>query len=309
MTIIERSVVIPAPIAIVWATLTNTIRCGSWNALIPDLTGELRPGAKIRVRISPPGARAMSFTPTVTEVVEGRRLEWLGHLGIPGLFDGRHSFTLEALHTGRTRLAQAERFTGCLMPSTGCAATDRGRVRGDKPGVGDRVDRPPRRSPGQPFLTATIPSSFRSRRPGRRDEQLQQSIHDPYSRPTRQTSCGPVTLPSELMNSTQCPAGAGGSLGRERGAAAADGLTYQERGRHARTQNDGGIVTPFIVSRGRLSRWSTYAGAMAPPLFQAGRAPGVVTVCGSAPRGSRRSLRGRRPLCQRSRRLQVLART
>ena len=152
MTIIERSVVIPASTAIVWATLTNTIRCGSWNAVIPDLTGELRPGAKIRVRISPPGARAMSFIPTVTEVVEGRRLEWLGHLGIPGLFDGRHSFTLEALHTGRTRLAQAERFTGCLMPSTGCAATDRGRVRGDKPGRWR-----PSRSPTSPLPGTAAP--------------------------------------------------------------------------------------------------------------------------------------------------------
>ncbi len=95
MTIIERSIVIPAPAAIVWATLTDTGRYGSWNPFIPELTGELRPDAKIRVRISPPGGRAMSFTPTVTAVDEGRRLEWLGHLGVPGLFDGRHSFTLE----------------------------------------------------------------------------------------------------------------------------------------------------------------------------------------------------------------------
>jgi hypothetical protein len=61
----------------------------------------------------------MSFTPTVTVVDEGRRLEWLGHLGVPGLFDGRHSFTLEPVDADSTRLTQAERFTGCLVPFTG----------------------------------------------------------------------------------------------------------------------------------------------------------------------------------------------
>jgi hypothetical protein len=119
MTIIERSIVIPAQAAIVWATLTETNRYGSWNPFIPGLTGELRPGAKIRVRISPPGGRAMSFTPTVTAVDEGRRLEWLGQLGVSGLFDGRHSFTLQAVDAHRTRLTQAEAFTGCLVPFTG----------------------------------------------------------------------------------------------------------------------------------------------------------------------------------------------
>ena len=61
----------------------------------------------------------MSFAPTVTAVDEGRNLEWLGHLGVPGLFDGRHSFTLEPVDADRTRLTQSERFTGCLVPFTG----------------------------------------------------------------------------------------------------------------------------------------------------------------------------------------------
>jgi hypothetical protein len=118
MTSIERSIVIPAPAAIVWATLTDTGRYASWNPFITELTGDLQLGAKIRVRIRPPGGRAMSFTPTVTAVDDGRRLEWLGHLGVPGVFDGRHSFALEPVDADRTRLTQAERFTGCLVPFT-----------------------------------------------------------------------------------------------------------------------------------------------------------------------------------------------
>ena len=45
----------------------------------------------------------MTFKPRVTVVEPGRRLEWLGTMGIPGLFDGRHSFTLTPLADGRTR--------------------------------------------------------------------------------------------------------------------------------------------------------------------------------------------------------------
>ena len=37
MTIIERSIVIPAPAATVWATLTDTARYGSWNSFMPEL--------------------------------------------------------------------------------------------------------------------------------------------------------------------------------------------------------------------------------------------------------------------------------
>jgi hypothetical protein len=61
----------------------------------------------------------MTFKPRVTVVEPGRRLEWLGTMGIPGIFDGRHSFTLTPVGEGCTRLVQAEDFTGALIPFTG----------------------------------------------------------------------------------------------------------------------------------------------------------------------------------------------
>jgi len=58
----------------------------------------------------------MRFRPTVTESEPGRALEWLGRVGVPGLFDGRHRFELEPLPGGRSRLHHGERFTGLLVP-------------------------------------------------------------------------------------------------------------------------------------------------------------------------------------------------
>jgi hypothetical protein len=65
----------------------------------------------------------MTFKPWVTAVEEGRYLEWLGHLGMPGLFDGRHSFSLTPLPSGRTLLQQSETFTGVLVPFAGSMLT------------------------------------------------------------------------------------------------------------------------------------------------------------------------------------------
>jgi hypothetical protein len=38
---------------------------------------------------------------------------------MPGIFDGRHSFRLEAVGHDRTRLTQAEQFSGLLVALTG----------------------------------------------------------------------------------------------------------------------------------------------------------------------------------------------
>ena len=46
-------------------------------------------------------------------------VEWLGRLALPGIFDGRHSFTLTSLAGGRTLLQQSETFTGVLIPFAG----------------------------------------------------------------------------------------------------------------------------------------------------------------------------------------------
>lgn len=116
MKTIETSIEIDAPPEVVWARLTDFATYGSWNPFIRSIDGEAAPGARLKVRIQPPGRAGMTFRPTVLDATPGRRLGWLGTLGIRGIFDGEHRFEFEPLPGGRTRLTHSERFTGLLVP-------------------------------------------------------------------------------------------------------------------------------------------------------------------------------------------------
>jgi hypothetical protein len=116
---IETQVDLPAVPSAVWQQLVDTASMGSWNPFITSLSGVFAVGEKLQVRIAPVGGRPMTFKPRVTVVEPDQHLEWLGTMGIPGIFDGRHSFTLTPLAEGGTRLVQAEDFSGALVPFTG----------------------------------------------------------------------------------------------------------------------------------------------------------------------------------------------
>ena len=100
----------------VWQLLTDFPSFPQWNPFIRKATGNIRVGERLEVNIQPSGASGMTFRPTVLKVEPNRELRWLGHLLIPGLFDGEHSFTIEPLGEGRVRFTQREVFTGLLVP-------------------------------------------------------------------------------------------------------------------------------------------------------------------------------------------------
>jgi hypothetical protein len=58
----------------------------------------------------------MTFRPRVKQVSPGRKLRWLGHLFVPGLFDGEHAFRIELSGAGGIRFRQSEQFSGILVP-------------------------------------------------------------------------------------------------------------------------------------------------------------------------------------------------
>jgi hypothetical protein len=116
---LDTSIEIDAPPERVWSVLTDFDSFPDWNPFIRSARGEVEPGAKLEIRLEPPGGRAMTFKPTVLVAEPGRELRWLGRLLLPGLFDGEHIFRIEPIEGGRSRFVQAERFRGLLVPLFG----------------------------------------------------------------------------------------------------------------------------------------------------------------------------------------------
>ena len=114
----------------VWAVLADLPAYAEWNPFIVKIDGEPRAGSKLEVRMEPEGERAMTFRPTVLEAEPGRELRWLGHLGVPGIFDGEHRWLIEEAGPGRVRFTQSERFGGILVPLLWKKLRDGGTAKG-----------------------------------------------------------------------------------------------------------------------------------------------------------------------------------
>jgi len=100
----------------VWHSLTDFPAFAEWNPFIRHVSGVPKVGTKLEVFMQSSGTRVMRFRPTVTNAERDRELRWLGHLGVPGLFDGEHIFEIEALGEKRVHFVQRERFRGILVP-------------------------------------------------------------------------------------------------------------------------------------------------------------------------------------------------
>lgn len=113
---IKTEILIKATPAKVWNILTNFKNYPQWNPFIKSITGDVGVGNKITARIEPPEASAMTFKPKVLAFDANREFKWLGHLLVPGLFDGEHKFELIDNQNGTTTFMQSEKFKGILVP-------------------------------------------------------------------------------------------------------------------------------------------------------------------------------------------------
>jgi hypothetical protein len=100
----------------VWEVLTDFEAYPRWNPFIRRIDGVLAPRARLRVRIHPPGGKAITFRPVLLRVEPDRQLSWLGRTLIPGLFDGEHVFQMEPAAPGHVRFVHGETFRGLLVP-------------------------------------------------------------------------------------------------------------------------------------------------------------------------------------------------
>jgi hypothetical protein len=113
---LESGVEVQASPERVWEVLTDFAAYPDWNPFIVQAGGRAAPGSRLELRMRLPGRRPTTFRPQVLEAEPARRLRWLGHLLVPGLFDGEHRFTIEPAGPGRARVTQQETFRGLLAP-------------------------------------------------------------------------------------------------------------------------------------------------------------------------------------------------
>jgi hypothetical protein len=113
---IITSIEIDASPQIVWEILTEFDRFDLWNPFIRSIYGQAILGAKLKVKIQPPGGTAMTFRPVVLVAEPGTELRWLGRVILPGIFDGEHRFEIQPLSDRRVRFVHSEKFSGLLVP-------------------------------------------------------------------------------------------------------------------------------------------------------------------------------------------------
>ena len=113
---ISTSIVIAASPEKVWEVLTRFSDYPVWNPFIQSLTGTVAQGKKITVHLQPPGNKGMTFKPIILTYTPNVEFSWLGHLLVPGLFDGLHRFELIDNGNGTTTFIQREHFKGLLVP-------------------------------------------------------------------------------------------------------------------------------------------------------------------------------------------------
>jgi hypothetical protein len=113
---IATEIEINAPAVKVWALLTDFEKYPEWNPFIISVEGEIKEGMKFKAILQQPGSGPMSFRPKCLKLERNMEFRWLGHLFVPGLFDGEHIFLLTDMNNTHTRFIQKENFSGLLVP-------------------------------------------------------------------------------------------------------------------------------------------------------------------------------------------------
>lgn len=111
MKSLKTEILINAPIQEVWKTLMDFESYPNWNPFIQKIQGNAKEHNTIVLTIAPVGGSAMTIKPKVLKYEESKEFRWLGHMFIPGLFDGEHYFQLEKTAKG-TKLIHGENFSG-----------------------------------------------------------------------------------------------------------------------------------------------------------------------------------------------------
>ena len=102
---------IAAPVATVWARLTDAPGFTAWNSTVSSLEGEIALGQRLKLQV--PIAPGRTFKPKVVAMEDGRTMVWQD--GFFPMFQGTRTFTLSPTDTG-TRFEMVEVFRGMMLP-------------------------------------------------------------------------------------------------------------------------------------------------------------------------------------------------
>lgn len=94
----------------VWQVLTDFDAYAQWNPFIKKVEGQVALGNRISVELG-----GMHFKPLVKRLEQGKAFEWLGHLWIKGIFDGRHKFEIIERNAHEVTFIHSEDFSGVLV--------------------------------------------------------------------------------------------------------------------------------------------------------------------------------------------------
>lgn len=99
----------------IWEVLTDFENYPAWNPFITKIYGTPKEGERLIIHAQLNPHRTEVFRPIIIGLQPEHELQWRGSLPVPGMFTGKHIFTLEPLPDGRCRLIHREEFTGLLV--------------------------------------------------------------------------------------------------------------------------------------------------------------------------------------------------
>ena len=113
---VHTAIEIQATASCVWEILADLDSYHTWNPMIREASGELKPGERLRLLFHPAGTRARVFRPVLVTVEPGRELCWEGRPRVPMIIESEHVFILKKNGGNGTLLVHDMVFRGLLAP-------------------------------------------------------------------------------------------------------------------------------------------------------------------------------------------------
>ncbi len=98
----------------IWEVLVDFPKWSIWNSFIPLVEGKLQKGQTLKIKVSPPGLKTMTFQPKIFSLIQNKEIVWGGSF-LWIVYRGEHLFLIEPLTENRTRFRQIERFHGPMV--------------------------------------------------------------------------------------------------------------------------------------------------------------------------------------------------